>query len=509
MRGGRTGFSGRPRRLHPLIVLALWYSLLDDEAVLVPFSRLGHGTISGGAFGKVIAALHAKYEVMKGKRVWIISSHAGDSILAWLVIGGGDEKSKAAKILKTMKCPLPGMADVTGNAGGDFHRRSRLPTNLVAGPRRSRADLCPAGIGRPSLRFAADGAALVAALNPTNPITERPANKIRGIFRMFVSEVEDKRWFYDRDGWQKYLDLLATHRFNRFNLSFGLSYDFSTGLTDTYTFFMYPFFLNVPGYNVRALTKNGTPIPPDEMQKNLDTLKFISDQAALRGLDFNLGIWTHNYKWNASPNATHTIDGLTAQTQAPYSRDALKMLLETCPGITGITLRTHGESGVPEGSYDLWKIIMSGITGLKNADGTPRIIELDLHAKTMTQEMIDTAFTTQMPITISCKFWAEHMGLPYVQSSIRQAEMPWGRDADGPHGTLLRHPLLPPLRHRRPPHQKPQIQNHPPRLAGHPAPPPLGRSAVCRRDGPCRPLRRHGRHRILRTPLPLRPPVHP
>ena len=246
---------------------------------------------------------------------------------------------------------------------------------------------------------------------------------------MFVSEVEDKRWFYDKEGWEKYFDMLATNRFNRFNLSFGLSYDFSTGLTDTYTFFMYPFFVDVPGYGVKAVGKGGAAVPAEEQKKNLEMLNFISDQAAIRGLQFNLGIWTHNYKWTNSPNATHTIEGLDAKTQAPYSRDAMKMIVAACPGITGITLRTHGESGVPEGSYDLWKIIMAGIVGHKNADGSARVIELDLHGKTMTKEMIDTAESTGQPVTISCKLWAEHMGLPYMQASIREAEMPKGRDA--------------------------------------------------------------------------------
>ncbi|HEY4329427.1 MAG TPA: twin-arginine translocation signal domain-containing protein [Phycisphaerae bacterium] len=270
-----------------------------------------------------------------------------------------------------------------------------------------------------------------AALSIAKPLSEKPANPIRGIFRMFVSETEDKRWYYDRELWQRYFDNLVTQRFNRFNLSFGLSYDFSRGLTDVYTFFAYPFFVNVPGYGVKAIARGGAAVPPEEQQKNLDTLKFISDQAALRGLDFNLGLWTHSYTWTNSPNATHTIQGLNAQTQAPYSRDAMRMMLNACPGITGVTLRTHGESGVPEGSYDLWKIIMSGITGLKDAAGKPRVLELDLHAKTMTQEMIDTALTTGMPLTLSSKFWAEHMGLPYVQSSIREQEMPKGRDAGG------------------------------------------------------------------------------
>src|SRR5581483_5851962 len=63
-----------------------------------------------------------------------------------------------------------------------------------------------------------------AALTLPAAITEKPANRIRGVLRLFVSEANDKPWFYDREGWQKYLDMLVRHRFNRVNLSFGLSY---------------------------------------------------------------------------------------------------------------------------------------------------------------------------------------------------------------------------------------------------------------------------------------------
>ena len=38
--------------------------------------------------------------------------------------------------------------------------------------------------------------------------------------------MEDKPWFYDRGEWRDYLTMLATNRFNRFNLSFGIGYDF-------------------------------------------------------------------------------------------------------------------------------------------------------------------------------------------------------------------------------------------------------------------------------------------
>ena len=52
--------------------------------------------------------------------------------------------------------------------------------------------------------------------------------------------------------WPKYLDLLASQRFNRFHLAFGIGYDFIRQVTDAYFLFPYPFFMSVPGYNVRV-----------------------------------------------------------------------------------------------------------------------------------------------------------------------------------------------------------------------------------------------------------------
>jgi hypothetical protein len=253
----------------------------------------------------------------------------------------------------------------------------------------------------------------LAALKIDRPIAEQPANAIRSIARGFNSDVEDKSWFQDRDFWPPYLTMLAANRFNRFSLTLGLGYDFATGLHDTYFYFAYPFLLSVPGYNVRAV-----PLPDVERDLNLAMLKFISEETARRGLQFQLGIWTHAYKWTNSPDVNYTITGLTPETQAPYCRDALRTLLEACPAISGVTFRVHGESGVPEGSYGLWKTIFDGVAQC----GRP--VEIDMHAKGMDQPMIDVALGTGMPVNISPKFWAEHMGLPYMQGAIRQEEMP-------------------------------------------------------------------------------------
>jgi hypothetical protein len=258
------------------------------------------------------------------------------------------------------------------------------------------------------------------ALQSLTSKAELPANRIRCITRSFVSDVEDKGWFNDRDSWQRYLSMLVTQRFNRLHLALGVGYDFARGLTDTYFYFAYPFLVNVPGYSVRA-----NPLPDEERDRNLQMLRFISDQAALRGLQFQLGIWTHAYQWTNSPQANYVIEGLTPETQAAYSRDALHMVLDACPNITGVTLRVHGESGVAEGNYDFWKTLFSGIVA------TGRKLEIDMHAKGMDQKMLDTALQTGLPVNVSPKFWAEHMGLPYMQSSIRQEEMPRSRNATG------------------------------------------------------------------------------
>jgi hypothetical protein len=248
----------------------------------------------------------------------------------------------------------------------------------------------------------------------------QPANAIRSCMRLFCSDVEDLPWFRDRAFWTEYLSMLVTQRFNRFNLSFGLGYDFTTGIRDAYLHFAYPFLLAVPGYDVRA-----TNLPDSDRDANLEMLRFISDQAALRGLHFQLGLWTHAYQWTDSPEANHRIEGLTPDRLGPYCRDALTLLLRECPNVAGLTIRTHGESGISEGSYDLWRMVFEG------ARRSGRPVELDLHAKGIDRTMIDVALQTGLPVVVSPKFWAEHMGLPYHQAWIRPTELPQRERGDG------------------------------------------------------------------------------
>ena len=250
-------------------------------------------------------------------------------------------------------------------------------------------------------------------LAPGIPLVEQPVTPIRSIARLFTSDVEDKPWFYDKVFWSRYLSMLVAQRFNRFSLTLGLGYNFPRRIRDAYFYFPYPFLLSVPGYDVHV-----SGLSDAERDRNLDMLTFISHETAARGLHFQLALWTHAYAWTDSPEANYVIEGLTPQSHAAYCRDALQKLLESCPEISGVTFRVHGESGVPEGSYDFWETVFEGMVRCG------RRVEIDMHAKGLDMELIETALSTGLPVNVSPKYSAEHMGLPYQQASIRELERP-------------------------------------------------------------------------------------
>ena len=242
---------------------------------------------------------------------------------------------------------------------------------------------------------------LEKVLSVPAPIIETTPNKVRSVARAFLSEVEDKPWFYDRAFWTAYLDTLAVARFNRFNLAFGFGWDFPRGVTGDYFHFPYPYLVEVPGYEQVHVEPA---LEPGERQRNLETLQFIAAETARRGMDFQLGIWTHAYQWTDSPHSDHHIVGLTPETHAAYCRAAL--------------------AAIPEGSYGFWQTLWEAVPAARTPDGKPRTIELDLHAKGLDQRTIEIARATGMPVKAGAKYWAEHQGLSYHQADIRAAEYP-------------------------------------------------------------------------------------
>ncbi|HEY4334471.1 MAG TPA: hypothetical protein VGM89_01200 [Puia sp.] len=328
------------------------------------------------------------------------------------------------------QAPAGDLCIVYGDARADLIAHSLSPAHPAIPAVREALGLIPHRAGNRQFLFAAghDIRGLVYALleladqaghspDPLTslmnrkPVIEQPANEVRSLTRLFVSEVEDKLWYNDREMWPHYLTMLATQRFNRFNLALGIGYDFINHVTDGYFLFAYPFLLSVPGYTVRV-----PQLPEAERDSNLRLLQYISEETVARGLQFQLGIWMHGYEWIDSPNPNYTIEGLTKENQGAYCRDAIRLLLQSCPAISGVTFRVHGESGVQEGSYAFWATVFEGVRTCG------RTVGIDIHAKGTDEALLKVAVDTGLPVTLSPKYWAEHMGMPYMQTDIRELE---------------------------------------------------------------------------------------
>jgi hypothetical protein len=257
---------------------------------------------------------------------------------------------------------------------------------------------------------------VAVALTVTKATMEESHNEVRSICRSFQSDIEDKPWFNDKAFWIEYLSMLAAERVNRFNLSFGLGYNFGNPTTkadDDYLLFVYPFLVSVAGVSVANL-------PATERDANLAMLKFISDECARRSIDFQLGLWCHSIVYGSASHGLQGVIGANGSVaHANYCRDALSAVLTACPNITGLTVRVHNESGIPTGNFAFWKTLFTAITPFVNA-GRP--LEIDMHAKECMQGHIDAAMAAKAKIVVSPKKWAEHQGLPYHQASLRISE---------------------------------------------------------------------------------------
>ena len=250
---------------------------------------------------------------------------------------------------------------------------------------------------------------------------ESPKTKIRSISKCFESDIEDLPWYRNKIMWKEYLDMLVTNRFNRFTFTLGMQYNYPYGnefISDVYFYLAYPFLVQPKGYNMHAVGIN-----KKTRDENLKILKFISDEASLRGLDFQLALWTQRYDFNEVPNANYQMKNIPIK-YAEYCRDSLEIILKKCTNINGITLRVHVECGIQERDYKFWKIYFESIKKIK------RKINLDLHAKGIDNKLINLALNVTSDVTVSPKYTAEHMGLPYHQTSIRKQEMPPKKQVD-------------------------------------------------------------------------------
>ncbi len=221
----------------------------------------------------------------------------------------------------------------------------------------------------------------------------QPAMPLRGIRKFLHNEDLEKSWYYSRDYWTHFFEMLARNRFNRFNLVFAHQ--------TAYLAPPYPYWLSVPEFpevKVPTLTR-------DQQSRNLQMLQFISQSAAEHGIDFTLGIWQHDVQ----PNQKPSVAGLTPDNIGPYSHAALKAVLAACPSIRSIQMRTNSESGIPrDRQVAFYRDFI--YPAIREAG---RLVTLDLRGWVMHPDMLSAATQGGVPLRLSTKYWAEDLGRPY------------------------------------------------------------------------------------------------
>jgi len=226
---------------------------------------------------------------------------------------------------------------------------------------------------------------------------ESPRVAMRGI-RVFIhNEDLERSWYYSREYWNDFFTTLARDRFNRFNLVFAHQTDYLAP--------PYPFWVDIPEFpGIRARN-----LSAQRRQKNLEMLQFISQDATDHGIDFTLGIWEHNIQDYRKPPMIPMTEGLTRENIGPYSYAALKKVLQLCPAIQSVQMRTNNESGIAnDQQVDFYRNYV-----FRAIHDAGRPVILDLRGWGMASGMLKVASEAGITARLSSKYWAEDIGRPY------------------------------------------------------------------------------------------------
>ena len=230
-----------------------------------------------------------------------------------------------------------------------------------------------------------------------SPVCRSPKLAVRSVCMFLYNRDLEREWLYSSNFWNSYFELLARSRFNYFSLIFGSQTSYLAPL--------FPFMINVPGYKHIKVPS----YTDEERMSNLKMLKTVSMLAEEWGINFVLGIWQqHAYKYGEN-----MVEGLTYDDLFDYCPKALSILLNECPNIKGVQFRMNRESGINEDDQERFYHRM-----LKAIRSCGRPMWIDLRAKGLRKETIETANALGLDFVVSTKFWCEHMGLPYFSTQI-------------------------------------------------------------------------------------------
>lgn len=239
------------------------------------------------------------------------------------------------------------------------------------------------------------------SMKTVNETTESPDNDFRGIFTFLHNKDCDSPWFHSKDHWREYFDLLAKSRYNSFNLVMAHQTHYLAP--------PFPFFAQIdehPEVTVPGLSE-------EQRQSNLEMLRYISTLAERRGIDFVIGVWQLT-AWKAETGhydkiQESMVEGLEWDNLESYTYHGIRTLLEECPAIKGVQVRTNAETGVPR---DLQTEFFSD-TIFQALEDIDRDVYLDLRGWRARKTTLEAAHEADFPVRLSMKHWAEFMGGPY------------------------------------------------------------------------------------------------
>jgi hypothetical protein len=253
-----------------------------------------------------------------------------------------------------------------------------------------------------------------APLSEVRDSIEKPDMANRGITLFAMNRANWESRFYDQKYWERYLDTLAQNRFN--SMVIVLGYENGGFLAPSY-----PYFFDTPGFpDVKMIG-----ITAEQQKQNTDALNQIITMAHARGIRFTIGLWDHIYRGNVQNGASvlgntglngptpSLVWGVNATNLIPYTQASLKIFFKTFPGIDGVQFRMHDESGVkPSEQGAFWKAVFATIM-----ETVPKM-PLDLRAKGLRADEIQSALDAGVNFHLSSKFWEEQMGLPFHPTHV-------------------------------------------------------------------------------------------
>jgi hypothetical protein len=253
-------------------------------------------------------------------------------------------------------------------------------------------------------------------LNEVKEITEKPDVHERAIAMYTMNRAYWESRFYDEKYWIRYFDMMAQDRLNMLEILFG--YENGGFMAPCY-----PYFFNVDGFDdVRMVG-----LTQEQQERNLATMNNLIKMAHDRGIGIRLGIWDHIYSGGVQSGGVAGAEkvsdkpvpglvwGLNAGNLGAYTKAAFAKFVKVIPGLDGILFHINNEAGLKQS-----ELLDFGLNFFRTVKESAPDMQIDIHAKGLTDSLINGALNLGVKFRISPKYWMEQMGLPYHSSHINR-----------------------------------------------------------------------------------------